>query len=174
MKIQIHTSELIRAKYDLPVKTEVLLSGRVYTARDAAHKRITAMLGQNLALPFPLDGAVLYYAGPTPARPGAVCGSFGPTTSGRMDPYTPMLLEHGLMGMIGKGQRSREVVEAIRKSRAVYFCALGGAGALAAKSIVRCDEVAFPDLGCESVKCLELRDFPVYVGVDCFGHSMFS
>ena len=149
------------------------LSGTVYTARDAAHKRIFEILDNGGELPFDLKGACIYFAGPTPTPKGAVIGSCGPTTSGRMDVYSPRLLDLGLAAMVGKGQRNSEVCEAIKRNKAVYFCAVGGAGALCAKSIVSCEEIAFKDLGCESVKRLELKDFPVVVGIDCNGGNLF-
>lgn len=152
----------------------VLLSGTVYTARDAAHKRICAMLDEGKEPPFPLCGAVVYYAGPTPTPPGMAIGSCGPTTSARMDPYTPRLLALGLKGMIGKGDRSPEVVEAIVKNKAVYLCAVGGAGALAAKCVTSLEVVAFEDLGCESVKKLTVKDFPLIVAIDSRGESLFG
>lgn len=123
---------------------ELLLSGTVYTARDAAHKRMAALLAANKPLPFPLDGAAIYYAGPTPARVGAVCGSFGPTTSGRMDAFAPALYDLGLGATIGKGNRSAAVVDAIRRNRAVYLVAIRGAGAIAARHITSLEEIAFP------------------------------
>lgn len=152
----------------------VLLSGTVYTARDAAHKRIVSMMNDNQQLPFELDGASVYYAGPTPAPPGLPIGSCGPTTSSRMDPYAPLLLDNGLVAMIGKGPRNNEVAEAIIRNKAVYLCAIGGAGALAAQCITSCEVIAFEDLGCESVKRLELSDFPLVVGIDSAGGSLFS
>lgn len=156
------------------VGDRVLLSGTVYTARDAAHKRICAMLDEGKEPPFPLRGAVVYYAGPTPTPPGMAIGSCGPTTSARMDPYTPCLLALGLKGMIGKGDRSPEVVEAIVKNKAVYLCAVGGAGALAAKCVTSLEVVAFEDLGCESVKKLAVKDFPLIVAIDSRGESLFG
>jgi len=152
----------------------VLLTGRVYTARDAAHKRLIAMLGRGERLPFELDGAVIYYAGPTEAPEGLCIGSCGPTTSARMDVFTPALLEAGLAGMIGKGERSPAVMQAIIRSGAVYFCALGGAGALACRCIKACRVVAFEDLGCESVKELYIEDFPLFVAADCRGGDIFK
>ena len=151
----------------------VLLSGTVYTARDAAHGRIFSLLDEHKPLPFDIDGAVIYYAGPTPQKPDGQIGSFGPTTSARMDGFSPRLLDLGLAGMIGKGNRSPEVVEAIRRNGAVYFCAGGGFGALISRSIVSMREIAFPELGCESVKQLEVRDFPLIVAVDAAGNSIF-
>lgn len=150
----------------------VLLSGVVYTARDAAHKRFEELLNQSLPLPFPLSGAVLYYAGPTQAG-GLVIGSCGPTTSGRMDPYTPRLLSLGLAGMIGKGERSPEVMGAIMQYGAVYFCAIGGAGALYARCVRENTVVAFEDLGCESVKRLVIEDFPLLVAGDTVGGDLY-
>lgn len=152
----------------------VLLSGMAYTARDAAHRRMAQALGQGEPLPFPLDGAVIYYAGPTPAPAHLPIGSCGPTTSGRMDVYTPALLDRGLAAMIGKGERSSEVCEAICRSKAVYLCAVGGAGALAAKCIDSCEVIAYEDLGCESVKKLHLKEFPLTVAIDCAGGNLFD
>ncbi|MBQ7542360.1 MAG: fumarate hydratase C-terminal domain-containing protein [Clostridia bacterium] len=152
----------------------VLLSGVVYTARDAAHKRIVSRMDANEPLPFELCGACIYYAGPTPAEPGAVIGSCGPTTSGRMDRFAPRLLDAGLAAMIGKGERSADVVEAIVRNGAVYLCAVGGAGALAAQSVKSCREIAFHDLGCESIKRLEVEDFPLIVAIDAQGNDLFK
>ncbi len=152
----------------------VLLSGTVFTARDAAHKRIVALLESGEALPFELDGSAVYYAGPTPAPPGLPIGSCGPTTSSRMDPYAPLLLDKGLACMIGKGPRNADVADAIVRNKAVYLCAIGGAGALAAQCITECEVIAFEDLGCESVKKLTFKDFPLIVGIDCRGGSLFA
>lgn len=151
----------------------VNLSGVVYTSRDAAHKRIFELLDKGDKLPFDLEGACIYFAGPTPTPEGMVIGSCGPTTSGRMDVYSPRLLDLGLAAMIGKGQRNEAVCDAIVRNKAVYFCAIGGAGALCAKSIAACEEIAFKDLGCESIKRLELKDFPVVVGIDSKGGNLF-
>jgi len=172
--IKIKTDELKQCAKNLRAGQRVLLSGVVYTARDAAHKRLCELLKHSEELPFNLDGACIYYAGPTPAPPGAVIGSCGPTTSGRMDVFTPLLLNNGLSAMIGKGERNKSVCDAIINNGAVYFCAIGGAGALAAKSIVACDEIAFPDLGCESIKRLVFKDFPLFVGIDALGGSLFN
>lgn len=152
----------------------VLLSGTVYTARDAAHKRITALIHNGDDLPFDINGACIYYAGPTPTPPGMAIGSCGPTTSSRMDPYAPMLLDRGLAAMVGKGPRSKEVVDAIVRNKAVYLCAIGGAGALAAKCITECEVIAFEDLGCESVKRLKFKDFPLIVAIDCEGETILK
>lgn len=152
----------------------VFLSGDVYTSRDAAHRRIISLLDGGGQLPYSIKNAAVYYAGPTPAPPGLPIGSCGPTTSGRMDPYTPRLLDLGLRVMIGKGNRCGDVVEAIVRNSAVYLCALGGAGALAAKCIEEANVIAFEDLGCESVKRLRFKDFPLIVGIDSCGRSLFS
>ena len=152
----------------------ILLSGTVYTARDAAHKRITELINKGEALPFDLNGACIYYAGPTPTPPGLAIGSCGPTTSSRMDTYAPMFLDKGLAAMVGKGLRSKEVVDAIVRNKAVYLCAIGGAGALAAKCITSCEVIAFEDLGCESVKRLNFSDFPLIVAIDCEGGNILK
>ncbi len=151
----------------------VKLSGTVYTSRDAAHKRIFALLDEGGELPYDLKGACIYFAGPTPTPEGMVIGSCGPTTSSRMDVYSPRLLDLGLAAMIGKGGRSKEVCDAIVRNKAIYFCAIGGAGALCAKSITSCEEIAFFDLGCESVKRLEIQDFPLIVAIDAKGNNLF-
>lgn len=151
----------------------VIFSGTVYTARDAAHKRIFALLDQGKEPPFPLEGAVIYYAGPTPAQQGLAVGSCGPTTSGRMDPFAPRLLDLGLRAMIGKGERSPEVIEAIRRNGAVYFAAVGGAGALIAQCVTSAQVIAFDDLGCESVKRMEVRDLPLTVAIDSLGNDIY-
>jgi len=152
----------------------VLLSGTVYTSRDAAHKRIFELLDNGGKLPYELNGACIYFAGPTPTPDGMQIGSCGPTTSGRMDVYSPRLLDLGLAAMIGKGERNKAVCDAIVRNKAVYFCAIGGAGALYAKCIKKCEEIDFKDLGCESVKRLELEDFPVSVGIDSNGGNLFK
>jgi fumarate hydratase subunit beta len=144
---------------------KVLLSGVVLTARDAAHKRIVEYLDSGKELPFALQDAAIFYAGPTPVKPGAVCGSIGPTTSVRMDKYTPRLLEEGVKVLIGKGERSPEVVNDIRKNNAVYLVAVGGAAALLSKCVITMEVLAWPDLSTEAVHRLELRDFPCYVAV---------
>ena len=166
-EIKNHTSEL-------KAGDRVLLSGVVYTSRDAAHKRIFELLDKGEELPFDLKGACIYFAGPTPTPDGMIIGSCGPTTSGRMDVYSPRLLDLGLAAMIGKGERNKDVCDAIVRNEAVYFCAIGGAGALYAKQISSCEEIAFKDLGCESVKRLELSDFPVIVGIDSHGGNLFK
>lgn len=173
-KRKLNTSELKEQAKTLKAGEQILLSGTVYTARDAAHKRIFALLDRGEALPFELEGAVIYYAGPTPTPEGMAIGSCGPTTSGRMDPFAPRLLDKGLVAMVGKGNRSQEVVNAIRRNGAVYLCAIGGAGALAAQCVQSLEVIAFEDLGCESVKRLELCDLPLVVAIDSQGNSLFS
>ena len=153
---------------------EILLSGTVYTARDAAHKRLFALLDANEALPFSLENTAIYYAGPTPAKNGLPIGSCGPTTSSRMDPYVPRLFDEGLRLTIGKGDRAPEVYESIKRYGGAYLLALGGAGALVAQSIKKVDVIAFEELGCESVKRLEIENLPLYVGIDATGASIFS
>lgn len=169
----ISTADIAQAAAILRAGDRVRLSGTVYTARDAAHKRMTEQLDRGEALPFPLENAMIYYAGPTPTPPGRVIGSCGPTTSGRMDVYTPRFLDAGLKGMIGKGGRSGAVVEAMKRNCAVYLCAIGGAGALAARCITTMEVIAFEDLGCESVKRLNFKDFPLVTAIDALGASMF-
>ena len=151
----------------------VLLSGVVYTARDAAHARLVALLREGKPLPVDLTGQVVYYVGPTPAKPGQVIGSAGPTTSGRMDSFVGELLAVGLKGMIGKGLRDRAVVEAIREHKAVYFAATGGAAALLAKHIISCQVIAYEDLGCEAIHRLEVVDLPLVVINDAFGADFY-
>lgn len=152
----------------------VMLSGTVFTARDAAHKRLFSLLDEGKKLPFPIKGAVIYYAGPTPAQQGMAVGSCGPTTSSRMDVFAPRLLDLGLRGMIGKGGRDPRVVEAIRRNKALYFAAVGGAGALIARCIRSAEVIAFEDLGCESVKRMEIEDMPLTVAIDAFGNNLYT
>ena len=171
---RLNTSDLRVHIPEISCGDEVLLSGTVYTARDAAHKRITELIKKGENLPFDIKDASVYYAGPTPEREGYVCGSFGPTTSSRMDVYSPLLLDMGLVCMIGKGPRNDAVKDAIVRNGAIYLCAIGGAGALAAKCITSLDVIAFPELGCESVKRLTFRDFPLVCGIDSKGMSLFD
>jgi fumarate hydratase subunit beta len=152
---------------------EVMITGTIYTGRDAAHKRMVELLSKGEQLPFDLKGQIIYYAGPTPTRPGEIVGSVGPTTSGRMDPYAPILIAHGLKGMIGKGQRTQPVVDAMKKHKAVYFAAVGGAGALIARAVKSNKTVAYEDLGPEAVRMLEVVDFPVIVAQDCHGGDLY-
>lgn len=152
----------------------ILLSGTVYTARDAAHKRIANMIKIGERLPITLDGAIIYYAGPTPAKNGMVIGACGPTTSARMDKFTPTLYDLGVIATIGKGERDQEISLSCKKNKSLYFCAVGGAGALAATKIKKCDVVAFDDLGCESIKKLEFDKFPLIVATDSKGNDIFK
>ena len=152
----------------------MLLSGVVYTARDAAHKRIWEILHKGGKPPIDLSQAVIYYAGPTPTPEGMAIGSCGPTTSCRMDSYTPNFMDQGLICTIGKGERSQEVYDAIVRNDGVYLCALGGAGALAAGCVQSSEVVAFEELGCESIKRLVIIDFPLIVGADCKGNVIFA
>ncbi len=171
---RVDSSELKARSAEFRCGDKILLTGYVYTARDAAHKRFAALLDEGKELPIPLKDAVIYYAGPTPAPQGRPIGSCGPTTSGRMDRFAPRLLDLGLGGMIGKGERSQEVVDAIVRNKAIYLCAIGGAGALACNCIKSCEVVAFDDLGCESVKKLYVEDFPLIVADDCEGNDIFK
>lgn len=158
----------------LKIGDKVLLSGVIYTGRDTCHKRLVELLDKGDGLPIDIRGQIMYYVGPTPARPGKIIGSCGPTTSYRMDPYTPSLVAKGLKGMIGKGPRSAEVIEALKKYKAVYFVAVGGAGALIAQCIKKLDLVAYQDLGPEAICRLEVEDLPVIVANDCYGGDLFK
>jgi len=153
---------------------QVLITGAIYAARDAAHKRMVEALDRGEKLPFDIRNQIIYYMGPTPAKPGQVIGAAGPTTSGRMDSYTPRLLAAGLRGMIGKGNRSPVVKDAIKKYKAVYFAAIGGAGALASKRIKKAETVAYEDLGAEAIRRLEVEDFPVTVINDIYGGDLYE
>lgn len=152
----------------------VLLSGVVYTARDAAHKRMMELLDAGQPLPFPVEGSALYYVGPTPERPGQVIGSAGPTTSGRMDAYSPRLLDLGQAIMIGKGARSQAVKDAVVRNGGVYLAALGGAGALMAESVKSLEIICWEDLGCEAVRKLEVENFPLTVILDSHGGDLYQ
>ena len=158
----------------LRVGTRVLISGVVYTARDAAHQRLVETLERGEQLPFDIKGQTLYYMGPSPPRPGQVIGSAGPTTSGRMDTYTPPLIAAGLKAMIGKGNRSPEVREAIKKHKAVYLVAIGGTGALLSKAIKKAEVIAYPDLGVEAIMRLEVKDLPAICANDIYGEDLFE
>jgi fumarate hydratase subunit beta len=152
----------------------VRLSGVMYTARDAAHKRMVEALEKGLPLPFEVKGQTIYYMGPAPAKPGRIIGSAGPTTSYRMDIYAPRLMEAGLKGMIGKGQRSQPVLDAIKMNKAVYFAAIGGIGALMSKRIIKAEVIAYADLGTEAIRKLEVEDFPVTVINDIYGGDLYQ
>lgn len=171
------TEEIVR---ELKIGDQVLLNGIIYTARDTAHQRLVDVLqttnykSLTARLPFDLKGAVIYYCGPTPAKPGQIIGSAGPTTSSRMDIYIPILLEYGLKGTIGKGWRSKKVVEAMKKYKAVYFVAVGGAGAFLSKRIKKAEIIAYPELGPEAIYRLEMENFPVVVVNDIYGNDLFE
>lgn len=152
----------------------VLLSGTIYTGRDAAHKRLCAQVEKGEALPFDLRNQVIYYAGPCPAKPGDAIGSCGPTTSYRMDAYAPMLCDLGLIGMIGKGQRSAEVIRAIQRNGGVYFAATGGAGALIAGSVRSARVIAYDDLGAEAIRELQVENLPLIVAIDAHGGNLYE
>ncbi|AEG14942.1 Fe-S-containing hydro-lyase [Desulfofundulus sp. TPOSR] len=158
----------------LRIGQRVLLNGILYTARDAAHKKMVELLDRGEELPIPIKGQVIYYVGPSPAKPGRVIGSAGPTTSGRMDPYAPRLIALGLKGMIGKGKRSPEVIKAMKQYKAVYFAAVGGAAALLARAIKSCRVVAYPELGPEAIHELVVEDFPVIVVNDILGGDLYE
>lgn len=152
----------------------VYITGTIYTARDAAHKRMDETLREGKELPVPLKDEIVYYMGPSPAREGRVIGSAGPTTASRMDKYTPKLLDLGLGGMIGKGKRSKEVIDAIIRNQSVYFAAVGGAGALLSKCIQESEVVAYDDLGTEAIRRLTVKNFPVIVVIDCKGNNLYE
>lgn len=160
--------------HNLAAGDYVYLTGTIYSARDAAHKRMSEVLAAGGTLPLPIKDQTIYYLGPTPARPGQVIGSAGPTTSSRMDKYTPALLALGMTGMIGKGRRSKEVASAIKENHAVYFAAVGGAGALLSKCIKKAEVVAYEDLGAEAIYKLEVQDFPVIVVMDDKGGNLYG
>ncbi len=172
--LELQVNDLKNRSRELRAGERVLLSGTVYTARDAAHKRLFALLDEGAPLPFALEGSVIYYTGPTPAQNGLPVGSCGPTTSSRMDGFAPRLLDLGLVGMIGKGERNQAVCDAILRNGAVYFCAVGGAGALMASHVTEAEELAFPELGCESIKRLRVEKLPLTVCIDAQGGNIFS
>ena len=159
---------------ELKAGDNVLLNGVIYVGRDAAHKRMVEALDQGKPLPFDIKGQTIYFMGPSPARPGQPIGSAGPTTSGRMDAYSPRLITEGLKGMIGKGMRSQAVKDTIKKDKAVYFAAIGGAGALISKSIKKSEVIAYEELGAEAVRRLEVEDFPVTVINDIYGGDLYE
>ncbi|MCK4256612.1 Fe-S-containing hydro-lyase [candidate division WOR-3 bacterium] len=158
----------------LHIGDKVLLSGVIYTARDAAHKRLVELIKDNKPLPIDIKGQVIYYVGPAPAKPGYAIGPAGPTTSYRMDPYATILHEHGLKASIGKGNRGQEVIEALKKYKGVYLAATGGVAALIAKTIKKAEIVAYEDLGAEAIRRLEVSDFPCIVANDCYGGDLFQ
>jgi len=171
-KVKLPLTE--EALKDLKAGDNILLTGVMYVARDAAHKRMIEALDQGKPLPFDIEGQTVYYMGPSPARPGQVIGSAGPTTSGRMDSYSPRLIAEGLKGMIGKGMRSPAVKEAMKKYKAVYLAAIGGAGALISKSIKKSEVIAYEELGAEAVLRMEVEDFPAIVINDIYGGDLYE
>jgi fumarate hydratase subunit beta len=173
MTYSISAPEIRKALHTLRAGDQVLLTGQIYTARDAAHKALCAGLARGEEPPFPLEDAIIYYAGPTPSKNGMAVGACGPTTASRMDGFAPALLRAGVAGMIGKGARDAGVVSAIAETGSCYFCAPGGAGALIATCITAAEEIAFPHLGCESVKRLQVKDLPLIVAIDAFGGNLF-
>lgn len=174
MEIKIKAPISKETAASLRAGDSVLISGVIYTARDAAHERMTRLHKEGEKYPIDLKDQVIYYAGPCPAKPGEIIGSCGPTTSGRMDAYTPELLDNGLGAMIGKGARSPEVVDAIKRNKCVYFGAIGGAGALIAECIKKADVVAYDDLGTEAIRRLEVVDFPAVVLMDSEGNDLYE
>ena len=172
--IKIKTPLTKEAIAGLKAGDEILLSGVIFTARDAAHKRLHDLIAKGKLIPLNLKDAVIYYAGPTPPRPNAIIGSCGPTTGSRMDPFTPELLRLGLGGMIGKGDRSREVKLAIKKYRSVYFLAIGGIGALLSDKVKMAQPILFKDLGPEAIYKMEVVDFPLTVGIDSKGNDIYD
>jgi len=159
---------------ELKAGDSVLINGYIYTARDAAHKRLIELIKNNQELPIELKGQIIYYVGPAPAKPGYPCGSAGPTTSYRMDPYAPVLLDLGLKGMIGKGLRSKEVIESMKKNKAIYLGAVGGAAALIARSIKKSEVIAYEDLGAEAIHRYYVEDFPAIVVIDTCGNNLYE
>ncbi|MFL0266512.1 Fe-S-containing hydro-lyase [Candidatus Clostridium radicumherbarum] len=169
------TTPLTKEKVkELRAGDTVLITGTIYTARDAAHKRLVELIDKGEKLPMNVEDSIIYYVGPTPAKPGQAIGSAGPTTSYRMDSYSPKLIELGLRGMIGKGLRGPEVIEAIKKHTGVYFGAIGGAAALIGKSVKKAEVIAYEDLGAEAIRKLEVVDFPVVVVIDCVGNNLYE
>ena len=172
--IRIRTPLTDEVVEKLKIGDKVLISGVIYTGRDAAHKRLADLIHRGQDLPIEVKGQIIYYVGPTPAKPGYAIGSAGPTTSYRMDPYAPLLIARGLKGMIGKGSRGKEVIEAMKKYRAVYFAATGGAAALISKKVRTSEVVAYDDLGAEAIRRLEVKDFPAIVVNDVRGNDLYE
>ncbi len=173
-EIHLHTPLQSADLEKLSVGDKVLISGTVYTARDAAHKRLVELIKAEKPLPFDIKGQVIYYVGPAPAPPGKPIGSAGPTTSYRMDPYTPILLDIGLKGMIGKGPRSQEVIDSMVKNKAVYFAAIGGAAVVIAQAVKAAKIIAYEDLGAEAIRELKVVNFPVFAANDTQGNDIYK
>jgi fumarate hydratase subunit beta len=174
MEVHITLPMMQEKREDLNIGDYVYLTGKIYTARDAAHKRIYESLLKNEDIPIDLENNIIYYMGPSPAREGRTIGAAGPTTASRMDKYTPKLIDLGLVGMIGKGKRNKNVIEAIKKHKAVYFAAVGGAGALLSKKIIESRVIAYDDLGTEAIRELWVEDFPVIVVIDSKGNDLYK
>lgn len=172
MEIRLHTDEIEKIK-SLKAGDIVLLSGEIYTARDAAHKRLIDTINRGEELPFNIKDKIIYYAGPTPTKPGQIIGSCGPTTSGRMDKYAPIFLDMGLLAMIGKGKRDKAVCDAIVRNSSVYLAAIGGAGALISKSVLKVENVCYEDLGTEAIRKLTVKDFYTTVVIDKTGKNLY-
>jgi len=173
-EIQLQTPLKDKDLKELHIGDKVLISGTIYTARDAAHKRLVDLIAVGKELPFDIKGQIIYFVGPAPARPGMAIGSAGPTTSYRMDPYSPILLDNGLKGMIGKGPRSKEVIESMIKNKGVYFAAIGGAAVVMAQSIKAAKVIAYEDLGPEAIRELQVEDLPCIVANDIYGNDLFD
>lgn len=174
MEIKLQTPLTADKIKDLKAGDSILLSGVIYSARDAAHKRLIDLLDEGKELPLNIKDETIYYVGPSPAKPGNVIGSAGPTTSYRMDAYAPRLMDLGLKGMIGKGARNKEVIDAIVRNNAVYFGAIGGAAALIAKSIIKSEIIAYEDLGAEAIRRMEVKDMPLVVIIDSKGNNLYE
>lgn len=172
--IKLHAPFSREAARQLKAGDSCLISGVIYTARDAAHKRLCQLVAEGKPLPFDVKDSIIYFVGPTPAKPGQAIGSAGPTTSYRMDAYSPILIEQGLTGMIGKGKRGPEVIAAMKAHGAVYFGAIGGCGALLSKCIKKAEIVAYEDLGAEAIRRLEVEDFPAIVIIDSQGNNLYE
>ncbi|AJG96905.1 fumarate hydratase [Clostridium beijerinckii] len=174
MEIKLETPLNEKKIRQLKAGDSILLSGIIYSARDAAHKRLIELLDEGKELPFNIKDQVIYYVGPSPAKPGTVIGSAGPTTSYRMDAYAPKLMDIGLKGMIGKGARNGEVISSIKSNEAVYFGAIGGAAALIGKSIIKSEIIAYEDLGAEAIRKMEVKDMPLVVIIDAQGNNLYE
>ena len=174
MDIKLHTPLTEDKISNLKAGDNILLSGVIYSARDAAHKRLIELLDKGKELPLNIKDETIYYVGPSPAKPGQVIGSAGPTTSYRMDAYAPRLMDLGLKGMIGKGARNEEVIDSIKKNKAVYFGAIGGAAALIGKSIIKSEIIAYEDLGAEAIRRMEVKDMPLVVIIDPQGKNLYD
>lgn len=174
MEIKLQTPLTEDKIVNLKAGDSILLSGTIYAARDAAHKRLIDLLNEGKELPLNIKDETIYYVGPSPAKPGAVIGSAGPTTSYRMDAYAPALMDLGLRGMIGKGDRNSEVMEAIKRNKAIYFGAIGGAAALIGKSIIKSEIIAYEDLGAEAIRKMEVKDMPLVIIMDSEGNNLYE